>query len=372
MSCGGVSTRVLIGVIITGGILPYASVPSKRVEKSPALSVLFAYSRTIGLRIASFLTTNLKFMKAIAFYLSSLEDLEKLKNYNLISDNKEDYGLCVARERFTEIEVCAKRQFPFFYIIGPSGRVAGHGYQNITGKLKTYDPHMNQIDSLSGKELLLRTNDVRNVYGPLSYIEKIGGTPFVSWDDEKRVELWYKVISPLFLKRTIAIFNKEAFTNALYSRTHEITKHSVDGKVFLKSSCKGGVDTAVVNVADILDHVGLSLEVISDDVDIIVSEPLSLLSDSKGKLEYRTFVVSGVVANSSRYLDYDTAYGIPSEVTAFIKEFVAYHKDILPNSYVVDIGIDKKKGSVVIELNPLSASGRYEKNYFDDIIDIIS
>lgn len=311
-------------------------------------------------------------MKAVVFYLSSFHDLEKLKNYSLISNDKESYGLCVARERFMEIEACAKRAFPFFYVIGLSARIAGHGYQNIMGELKTYDSHMNRVDSLSGKELLLRTNSVSNVYGPLSYIEKIGGVPIISWNDEERVEMWYKVVSPYFLKRTIAIFPSREFTDVLNLRLQEITRCSADGKVFIKSSRKQGIDTAVIDVADIYDHIGFSLEVISDDIDIIVSEPLSLLTDPKGKLEYRTFVVSGIIANTSRYLDYDTAYEIPSGITAFIKEFVAYHRNVLPHSYVIDVGVDERKGPVVIELNPIISSGRYEKNDFSDILDILS
>jgi hypothetical protein len=74
------------------------------------------------------------------------------------------------------------------------------------------------------------------------------------------------------------------------------------------------------------------------------------------------------VSSISRHLDYDTDHEIPQAVSDFAEAFVAAHTDTLPAFYVLDIAEDAQHGPVVIELNGIIASGRYEKNSFTQLL----
>ncbi len=102
--------------------------------------------------------------------------------------------------------------------------------------------------------------------------------------------------------------------------------------------------------------------------EILISETLEILSDVKGKREYRCFVVRNKVSSVSRYLDYDTDYTIPSTVTEFATAIVADHIGTLPECYVLDVAECQQRGPVAIELNGIVASGRYERNDFRKLL----
>jgi hypothetical protein len=119
-----------------------------------------------------------------------------------------------------------------------------------------------------------------------------------------------------------------------------------------------------------MNQLGFSIETLPADCEVIVSETLDIVSDAHGKQEYRVYVLRDKAVNVSRYIDYRTDYDVPKEIYDFARTFVLYHRDILPHGYVLDIGIDEKRGPVVIGLNPLIDSGRYEKNDFNDLLDV--
>jgi hypothetical protein len=136
-----------------------------------------------------------------------------------------------------------------------------------------------------------------------------------------------------------------------------------DGKFFAKTSFK-----AISGLTDnLLTLLGYDVEMMPPSTEILFSEPLQILTDARGKREYRCFVVQNRVSSISRYIDYDTDYEIPAQVEEFAAAFVADHRGVLPSCYVLDVA-ETDRGMVVIELNGIVASGRYERNDFRKLL----
>jgi hypothetical protein len=271
-----------------------------------------------------------------------------------------------------EVRVCLEKKFPLFYLVNPQGRImVPHGSQNPYGGFDITDTEGNIIPSLKGFTLLLRTS-VHNIWNNLLTVENAGGTNLVSWEDQLQVERWYNFVLPEFLKRKISVFPSAEFGEIIEKNLELITKHEQNEKVFLKSTHKG-FPTCLANMRDREDQneILCALLSTSENSDIIVSDPINIERDDTGRLEYRTFVVLGKVANTSRYYSKDQLGEIPQAVTEYVQNFVIAHKDIFPHSYVLDVAIDSARGPIIIEMNGINASGRYGKNNFEDILNIL-
>lgn len=303
-------------------------------------------------------------MKAIAFYVGHESNIDLLRGY-ASSNKKVDVRI---RERGIEIETCLREEFPFFYLVNKSGTqiVFAHGMQDFESKIEARDENGCPVGSLEGVETLLRT-DVSNILMPIKFIETNGGRVICPWENETRVERWYRVVLAKFLKRRMAVFAVRKFERIVLREPHRLAPYSKYNRIFVKSAQKGVLDSGVIKF-DELFNVLLSLAIVSGYSDVIISEPLRLAADRRGKKEYRSYVMSGKVVNISRYIDRDSSYLIPPEIKGFVDAFVKAHLKLLPPNYVLDVGIDRDKGPLVIELNPISASGRYEMNKFEDII----
>lgn len=94
---------------------------------------------------------------------------------------------------------------------------------------------------------------------------------------------------------------------------------------------------------------------------LILSEPIQLATDGlsdNGTVEYRCFMGHDTALDASRYVDYKDIQ-VPDEVMAFAQAFADKYPGTFGDYYVLDIGQREDGGLTVIELNPLSHSGRY-------------
>ena len=126
-----------------------------------------------------------------------------------------------------------------------------------------------------------------------------------------------------------------------------------------------------------LNELSLSLLHLSEESKTVLSEPIDILEDGYSqspKREYRCWVTKNQLVSISRHFDYETDYKIPKKIAKFAKLFIKEHKGTkLENrDYSLDLAETRDRGLVVIELNPLSSSGRYEKNDFENFLKIIS
>ena len=300
----------------------------------------------------------------IAQYVGSYAELDRQIDYTSISDDPENYHRCVARERTLELEACREMGVPCFLILDSSNQsrfhISGYGAQNSLTRFTIADLDRNPVKSLSGYRLLLRSN-VSNERYPLQFIESLRGTNIADWASQQRTLEWYKHVRPEFLKRRLSSF---PLAQALAMRFEEYK--DTNGLFFAKTNFK--VQGCAGLTADLIMLLGYNVEMMPDSTDVIVSEPLSLLSDSRGKLEYRCYVVNRRVSTISRYIDYDTDYVVPPAVFKFADSFVVAHQESLPACYVLDV-VESDRGVVVIEINGIVASGRYERNCFRKLLD---
>ncbi len=298
---------------------------------------------------------------AVAQYVGSFEALDRQLAYESISADPENYHRCVARERTLEIEVCREAGIPFFLILDTpetrAVRMAGHGGQDPFKRHLLYDADRNPVESLAGHEVLLRSS-VPHERSPLQFIESLGGVNVTDWGSQQKTLEWYKHVRPEFLKRRMAWFPIGAALD------QDLTAYRGDhGLFFAKTSFKAhsGLTDSLVSL------LGYDIEMMPATTEVIVSEPLSIWQDCRGKQEYRCYVVRNTVSSISRYIDYDTDYTIPEAISEFANSFVIAHKSTLPDCYVLDLA-EAEQGLVVIELNGIVASGRYEKNDFRKLL----
>ncbi len=298
---------------------------------------------------------------AIAHHVHSFDALDRQLDYTAISDDPENYQRCIARERTLEIEICRVAGVPCFLILDTPEtrgiRLAGHGGQDPFRRHMLYDATRTAVDSLAGYEVLVRAS-VSHERSVLEFIEAQGGRNVADWPSQQRTLEWYKHVRPEFMLRKMAWFPlNEALAQDLSAF------RDAEGRFFAKTSFK-----ALSGLTDcLLSLLGYNVELMPPSTEVIVSEPLGLHSDAKGKLEYRCYVVRGRVSSISRYIDYDTDYTIPAGIEQFAEAFVAAHRGDIPDCYVLDVA-ESDRGPVVIELTGIVASGRYEKNDFRKLL----
>ena len=301
---------------------------------------------------------------AIAQHVQSFEALDRQLAYEAISDDPEDYQRCIARERTLELEACRKAGVPYFFILETQEtrhiRMSGHGGQDPFKKHQLFDADRNPVESLTGYEVLLRTY-VSHEQRPLEFIEHLGGRNVADWPSQLLTLEWYKHVRPEFLKRKLAWYRLDE----VHGRDIGHLKDAA-GRFFCKTSYKVQGYSGVTD--DLVDFLGYQTEVMPANTEVIISEPLDLMTNDHGKLEYRCYVVRGRVSSISRYIDYATNYAIPPDIKTFVASFVAAHRHIMPECYVLDVAECWQRGPVVIELNGIVASGRYEKNYFTKLL----
>ena len=292
---------------------------------------------------------------ALAQHVGSLAALERQLAYEAISDDPEDYHRCIARERTLEIEACREMCVPCFFILDSEDsrlvHVSGQGGQSPYRKHTLYDATRQPVASLAGYEVLVRAS-VGHEKTCLKFVEEKGGVNVADWPSQALTLEWYKHVQPEFLKRKFAWYPMDG----VFSRDLSAFKDEA-GRFFCKTNYK-----ALSGLTDnLVDLLGYSCETMPPSTEIVISEPLEIAADSLGKREYRCFIMRGRVSSISRYIDYNTDYAIPASIEQFSADFVAAYIGKLPGCYVLDVA-ESDRGAVVIELNGIVASGRYEKN----------
>ena len=106
--------------------------------------------------------------------------------------------------------------------------------------------------------------------------------------------------------------------------------------------------------------------------ELLISEALSVKSDSLGLKESRHFVFDGVIRNSSRTI-HSVKHFVPPklfEKAVLIVESISIQNEF-PQNYVLDVGEFEKAGESffdIIELNPITSSLCYVNNsVFDNV-----
>lgn len=315
-------------------------------------------------------------MKSVLFFLESWDELKRWENHESISPNKEDYSRCVARQYWEEIETCRRMNFQYFFAV--KDRDAEIGYNPHTqssffpGKnpLSLFTPEGNQVHALEGYKMLIRCS-VPHESVCTGLIESLGGESLVSEEENKFVKQWYKVVNLSYLGRQHDWFCIDGLEGRYFKMKDRLEIVAVEGKVFVKLEHKSTLMESGLystqEAAENLMHVSLNLT----GSEVFISSPLKIQQDAKGKLEYRFFVVNGKPVSPSRYLDYDTDYDVPPIVIAFAQAFAKEHFLQMPNGYTLDVALCEDGKVVLIELNSINASGRYERNNFEEILNAL-
>lgn len=306
----------------------------------------------------------------------------------------EDYDYCVARERGLEIKALEELRLP--YVLLTPDEIIGHNLaHDITEESLTLHQWIyrgalsarlfNYLDSTGGRlgyEHVLRWP---NWVGPKFLSRSVSCVTFDEFtksarhecDIEQNPYAW-----PLFIK-TVGKGNPtwRAFSlREVFTQQEWVARTLLRGE--LGSDPKGklfGIHYASKNHNDsamyILDapkpffneYLGESTlnpkrwHAIDDD--LIVSDVMHIASDNFGEEEYRVFIVGGKVSSISRKLDYERAK-VPMDVSFFAIQVATECGDgSSPHGghYVVDVA-RTNLGLVVVEMNPLCASGRYFGN----------
>jgi len=311
--------------------------------------------------------------KSICFLVYSWDYLDRhILNFKSISGNPEDFHLCVARERCQEIEICDKSNFSYFFMLHKNHKMtcSGQVSQSFWNEYELFDSKREVVDSLSGHSVLLRSS-ANEIQKPLEFISGLSAKNIVTWEDEIKILGWTSLVGNEFTKREIRQISLSKFYEEIDNSFPSLKEMAgEDGKLFIKTRNKFVNFIIDINSPHSSEEM-YSFETIPLDSQLIVSSHLDILSDKKGKLEYRIWVANYNPSSISRYLDYDISYPIPKEVHSFAEEFIIHYRDKLPSFYVLDIGLDRNKGPVAIELNGIIASGRYAENDFGKFLENI-
>lgn len=198
-----------------------------------------------------------------------------------------------------------------------------------------------ETTNFHGEKVFIRS-DIESLFSTIEKISKYNGIPLIDIDETNQIMDWPDYILDKYTKRKVLLTKLKYFKN--------IKNKNV--KLFAKTRNKRW------NFFDILSNIydGFKSVKIDDNEKIIISEPLNLLEK-----ESRYFIINNKVFGDRRN----------QEKIDFVEGFVKDHKNIFSGFYCLDINKDKDLGYVVIELNPINASGYREyanRINFRDII----
>ena len=269
------------------------------------------------------------------FDISSEEEIDKLSNWKSISSNPNNWRLCVARERYLELEHFVKKGHALFF-------------NKKTGQIT--DPDFNPV-STSGSVLVART-DI-DTYTHMMMTPHPWCTDRASYE---KIEGWYNFVPPNYIgrrfevttPREITSIGLDYFINRWKNENGDFFVKSIKKEFSYNGSPKGFREFGVA----------YSLETGADNKEIMFQECLVLKEDDEDTLEYRCFYLFGRLLSISRYHDY-ISLPVPQDVwdlaRRYEKEIVS---SILPETVVIDI-FDTNRGLIFGEANALPCSGRY-------------
>lgn len=191
-----------------------------------------------------------------------------------------------------------------------------------------------------------------------SIIKKKGISIMEEYDFDKTLNWPYYINTK---RRNMIISGRQ-----IIAKNELITDIFDKGQILFKTKEKNFsriIDISLITGGDLI--YSKTIEEHQDD-DFIISEPIDIIKDEFGPLEYRTFIVNQEILNISR-ISKTLSPSIPKEVIDKIIETKESLKETdFPKSYVIDIVIyldkDGKKVIDVLECNPVIASATFPYN----------
>lgn len=307
---------------------------------------------------------------AIVFLIHTWQKLDMIFNYATIWEDPLNFARCIARQLHSEIQVCEREKIPHYYILYTEDTMhiksRRYGEPIDCYRYRLFTPERESIDVLPEHRVFLRALCAVEESLALSYLEGITGGNLLTWEEQEKIMSWYECVPLEFTKRKVGEATRGQLTPELLQ-----SYAGEENKVFVKTRYKQEYLVTDSSVSAVVDR--LTLLDMAPDKPLILSEYLNLQKDEKGGLEYRVWVVGHRVSSISRCLYCDIDYDIPEEIQSFAADFTRIHAEKLPPCYVVDLGVDRARGIVVIELNGIISAARYDKNDATGILtDIIS
>ncbi|WP_372370456.1 ATP-grasp domain-containing protein [Candidatus Uabimicrobium sp. HlEnr_7] len=298
----------------------------------------------------------------VVFLLYSWKYIERIHNYHSIPENCKDYNADIAKQQMEEIESCKHQGITYYYLLHTEKTKdidIDYGKQEIDDyEYELFcENKQNHSLNLREKTTILRS-DFFEAKKCLEYLENLGSKNIVSWQDEQKVNQWYKLVFPQFTKRkVVGALCKEISPSFLQNYARK-------DLVFIKTEFK---EISFLTSPTLCDfEVRFILENMEEERKLIISEPLDICRDKHGIQEYRAWIVKNKVSTLSRMTEYSS--DVPTSIKNFAKNFATQHADIFPCVYTVDFAMDKALGPVVVEMNPFVSCGRYADNSFHQFL----
>jgi len=283
----------------------------------------------------------------VVYHLRNKADLDNYKNWKDISEDPEDYDLCIHRERWLEIESSREKGELLFYVADEdeiySDEFKSKGFNSI-------------LKMRIGNRCFIRcaVGQYTRVY---IKCYKLGLFPKITLADSFQVNNWHKFVSDHYLGRTIIQMSN---IELVHSWKDECERYH-NKKIFIKTIDKsyshytGIVGPDIYKIGEEFLHwlAGIPCQ-------LLITKYIDIKEDNRGKLEYRSFIINGKIAGISRYIDYKVDYVIPNPVIDFIRAFISDYYFIFPHYYTLDVCETTDGKILVVELNGLPESGRYE------------
>lgn len=261
------------------------------------------------------------------------------KNWKSISDDPENFALCVARERWQEIEYSMDAGRSIFW--------DGDHFHDSDNNNVILSPHL---------KYYLRTP--APVKGNTSFWDMLSCTNnnFTSRVEFGAQQFWPLYIPEKFLKRKVGIVPVRMATDKFL--------RSIGDKFFIKTVHKDWSFAGTVH--EWYDTCACySTEALSNSAYLIYSDYMDIERDDIGELEYRCFFIEGRMS-ISRHLDYKNP-PIPNAVRDFAldieNELIGKY---LPRNSVVDVCLSGGDPRIV-EVNGPCSSGRYINNSVESL-----
>jgi hypothetical protein len=254
--------------------------------------------------------------------------------------NHSDY---VCRTRWQEIELIKAAGLTLFFTV------------NDTNKVYTKD--WMPVEDLADWKLLPRTSSGKDK-DVLGKIVKAQGKPYITAAELQAVEQWIDVVRPEFVKRRIM----RVSWDDVFREDGQDRVFKLGNPAFVKSERKAS-SRVVRDKQDITEllagvrHRGCLHE------PMLISEYLNFVQVDGRNEEYRCVVVDGQITSVAPYYGGNT----PDDIRLYTQEFVRAHQDILPKTYVVDVGRTKSKEIVVVECGNITSIGLPVETYSEVI-----
>jgi hypothetical protein len=279
----------------------------------------------------------------LVFNIKNESEVNYLQNYEAISINPNNRELCIARERWQEINY-AKTYFRCLFWNGD--------------KLTLPDFSEYKIEHLTRKLFpRIQTTEVKSFHNFLRK-NKILQYGISSPSDFYLIEHWIDVVPKDYTKRDMTVIDKALCKIQLKEC---FAKYNRNNKFFIKSLHKDfSYDGSLEGFYEW--EVNRCLEKGNDNDPIIISEWVEIEEDELGQKEYRCFFINSELISISRYLDYED-HVIPKDVEYFAEKIGnELLGSYLPKNIVVDLAVTKDRGIIFLEANDVMCSGRYVLN----------